>query len=424
VTSRHRLVSLALGLTAVFLASGCAREGSSGDKAGGAGHPVVLRMANASGDLGPHPTVAYFVHRVEELSEGAVRIEVANQWGDFAPDAEQQVVRGVSAGEVDLGWAGTRVFDTMGVASFQALTAPMLVDSYALQHAVIESGMTGQMMQALDDLGVVGLGILPDGLRKPIGVVGPISGPADWRDITFGTLTSNGQAEAIRALQATPVALTGTFRDEAAEKTTIQGFELSLALYNPTLRHLAPYVTTNVNLWPLMDVLLANPERLAALTAEQRGWLQDAADDAAGRSDTFVPLDAHVIEDACATGVRFATASDADLTALREAFVPVYATLQRDWPTRLFIEQIQELKRSIRAEPQPVVPLACTGEVPEQRSDAPVPAPAELSGTYRWEITLDEARYADMMDPEDTYPQVITAELEDGQFSMGRTMAV
>ena len=48
-------------------------------------------------------------------------------------------MRAVAAGQVDLGWSGTRVFDTMGVTSFQALHAPMLIDSYALQHAVIAS---------------------------------------------------------------------------------------------------------------------------------------------------------------------------------------------------------------------------------------------------------------------------------------------
>ena len=117
--------------------------------------------------------------------------------------------------DVDLGWVGTRVFDTMGVKSFQALTAPMLVDSYALENAVIESGITDQMMEGLDELDVVGLAVLADGLRKPIGVTAPILGPADWRGITFGTLRSNGQAEAIRALGATPAQIFGSEREEA-----------------------------------------------------------------------------------------------------------------------------------------------------------------------------------------------------------------
>ena len=143
------------------------------DKAGGSDEPVVLRLANTNGQLDFTPAVVDFVDRVEELSGGDLRIEAVDEWGDFASDAEQQVVKDVAAGEVDLGWVGTRVFDTLDVKSFQALTAPMLIDSYALESAVIESGITEQMMRGLDDLGVAGLGVLPDGLRKPIGVTGP-----------------------------------------------------------------------------------------------------------------------------------------------------------------------------------------------------------------------------------------------------------
>ena len=108
--------------------------------------------------------------------------------GEFASDAEQQVVRDVAAAR-STSAGSERAFDTLGVKSFQALTAPMLVDSYALENAVIESGITEEMMKGLDELGVVGLGVLPDGLRKPIGVTAPILGPADWRGITFGTLS-------------------------------------------------------------------------------------------------------------------------------------------------------------------------------------------------------------------------------------------
>src|SRR5687767_1025045 len=183
---------LALAVAVAILAGGCSSGGPSRDKAGGPGEPVVLRMAGATDDPRLHPSVDYFVHRVEEVSGGELRIELVNKWGDFAPDAEQQIVRDVADGEFDLGSVGTGVFDTMGILSFQALTAPMLIDSYALQNAVIQSGITDEMMRSLDGVGVMGLGVLPDGLRKPIGVETPILAPADWRDIAFGTMRSNG----------------------------------------------------------------------------------------------------------------------------------------------------------------------------------------------------------------------------------------
>src|SRR5215207_10558145 len=119
---RARLATVALAVIAAVLAGGCG-GGGSGDKAGGSGEPLVLRMANAYGDLQTAPVIEHFVSQVKERSGGNLRIQVANRWGDYADDAEQQVVRAVAAGKVDLGWAGARVFDTMGVPSFEALQA-------------------------------------------------------------------------------------------------------------------------------------------------------------------------------------------------------------------------------------------------------------------------------------------------------------
>jgi TRAP-type C4-dicarboxylate transport system substrate-binding protein len=423
MSNRSRLAALVLAAIVAFAAAACSGGGGGGgeDKAGGPGAPAVLRLANTGGSIDQTPAVEYFVKHVEELSGGNVRIEVIDQWAEFASDAEQQVVRDVAAGEVDLGWVGTRVFDTMGVRSFQALTAPVLIDSYALENAVIESGITDRMMDGLDDLNVVGLGVLADGLRKPIGVTAPILGPADWRGITFGTLRSNGQAEAIRALGATPAQIFGSEREEALGKGAIQGFEFSMWLYvrSPKWLLLAPYVTANVTLWPQMDVLLANPARLEALTAEQRGWLEEAAGDAAARSAALADEDAHAPGDACGSGARFAEASPADLAALEAAFAPVYANLEQHAETKGFIELIEALKASTPPEPVLSIPADCTGSAPGQATGDTGTAPASLNGTYRYVITLDEARKAGMVDPEEGYPWITTITLEDGRMEDG-----
>src|SRR4029453_1554243 len=119
-------------------------------------------------------------------------------------DAELQVVDAVRAGTVDLGWVGTRVFDTFGLRSFQALTGPMLIDSHAVQRAVFDHGIPNRMLAALGDPSLVGLAVLAGGLRKPIAVNGPLLEPADWRGITFQALPSEGHTYAVRALDATP----------------------------------------------------------------------------------------------------------------------------------------------------------------------------------------------------------------------------
>jgi TRAP-type transport system periplasmic protein len=415
--NRGRLAALVLAVISAGAAAGCGGGGAgSEDKAGGSGEPVVLRLANINGQLDFTPAVVDFVQRVEELSGGDLRIKAVDEWGDSASDAEQQVVNDVSAGEIDLGWVGTRVFDTLNFKSFQALTAPMLVDSYALENAVIESGITDEMMQGLDGLGVVGLGVLPDGLRKPSGVTGPILGPGDWRGITFSTLMSDGQADAIRALGATPMQVHWTEREEGLADGTIQGFETSIWVHqhNPALAHLAPYVTANVTLWPQMDALLGNPERLAALTAEQRGWLEEAAQDAA-RSISLADTDAQALADSCVAGARFAEASDADLAALEAAFAPVFAKLQQHPETKAFIERIRALKESTPPERDLAIPSDCTGTAPEQASGGTGNAPAYLNGTYRYVLTKEDARKAGEPDLS-PYPHTNTYILKDGHF--------
>ncbi len=414
MNGRARLVTVALAVIAAVVAGGCSGGGGggSGDKAGGSGEPVVLRMANAYGDLQTARVIGHFVSQVKERSGGNLRVQVASTWGDFADDAEQQVVRAVAAGKVDLGWAGARVFDTIGVTSFQALQAPMLIDSYALEQAVVASDMPGQMLQSLDKVGVRGLGVLADGLRKPIAVKHPVLGVGDWRGITFGTLKSQGQAQAIRSLGATPMEVFRRSRNEALLDGRLQGLEMDLFVYeHGALAHPAPYVTANVTLWPQMDVLFANPNRLARLTEQQRGWLQQAVQDT-GRMAALADRDAQSLKNACRSGARFANASPADLAALRKAFAPVDASLERDAQTKAFIERIQALKRSTAAEAPLAIPAGCTGKASEQPAASAGTVPADLNGVYRYTITKKDAIAAGAGDDPD-YPTTNTVWLED-----------
>jgi TRAP-type transport system periplasmic protein len=422
---RIRLASVALVVIAAVVAGGCSGDGAGGDKAGGSGEPVVLRMANTASNLEYFPAIADFVGRVRERSGGNVRIEVVDKWGRFAADGEQQVVRAVATGQVDLGHAGTRVFDTMGVTGFQALQAPMLIDSYALQRAVLEGGIPREMLQGLDRVGVVGLGVLGGGLSKPIAVKKPLLGLADWRGITFGTYKSEVQAQAIRSLGATPLEAFGIARDQALQDGKLQAFELFLLAYQlNTYEGLAPYVTANVNLWPQTEVLLANPGRLAALTGQQRGWLQQAATDVAvGRA----ARDAQLPTSMCKSGARFANASQADLAALRTAFAPVYASLEQDPKTKAFIKQIQALKQSTPAGAPLAIPAGCTGVAPAAPAAAQQQAAGDLNGTYRWTITKQDvvASKTEDKSPEHlaTFPWMFTMTLDDGTWTLSHREA-
>jgi TRAP-type transport system periplasmic protein len=370
----------ALAAAAAMVAAACT-GGGGGDKAGGSGEPVVLRLSNGYGCWEDClPAAAYFVNRVGELSGGALRIEVVHERGvNSEPGFEQDIVRDVQAGKADLAWVGTRVFDTFGVKSFQALTAPMLVDSYPLLQAVLDSNVPAEMLRGLDGLGVTGLGIVGDSLRRPAAAQKPLLGPAGWQGITFAVIRSDGEAAAIQALGATPSGLwSGPSLSQALMSRKVQGVEKGLFAYQKdTLDRFAPYVTANVILWPQMLALLANPGRLSRLNGDQRGWLDRAAREAATRSTSLLKGEDQIVSDLCHGATRFADASQADLAALRQSFAPVYADLEQDAQTKAFIDRIEQLKASTPPGPELSIPAGCTGLSPRGTThDA-------LTGTWR-----------------------------------------
>lgn len=418
------LVALALAL------AGCGAQ--AGSKAGGPGTPVVLRMATRHGQPGYMPQVdPYLPNRAAKLSAGNVQINMVYHVGENAPDGEQQIVRDVAAGRYDLGVVGTRVFDTLGVDSFQALTAPLLIDSYPLEQAVIDSGIPARMMPALDKVGVKGLGVLADGLRKPIAVRKPLLGPADWRGVTFAAFRSSESSEAIRALGATPSNLVAVPLDQALDSKTVEGFESNLRYYgirDDSWRR-ARFVTANVNLWPQTLAVIANPGRIARLTPQQRAWLTQAVRDTAARSTGLAGGDARLLPRLCASGTRFADASHADLAALRNAFAPVYAQVERDPQTRQFIAEINRLKQHTPPGPPLVIPGGCTGPAPGPAPGNPSPGAGTkttrvtpLDGV--WEVTYTRAEYAAAHpDPSEMVPEnygSFTLTLHRGSFSFTR----
>src|SRR5512132_561539 len=237
--------------------------------------------------------------------------------------------------------------------------------------------------------------------------------------MTFGTYRSQGQAQAIRALGATPMVAFGPVRDRALKDGKLQGFEFDLYVYShQVLTQRAPYVTANVNLWPQTDVLFANPGRLATLTGQQRGWLRQAAQDVAGRSASLTDRDSQMLRNACQSGARFASASQADLAALGSALAPVYASLEQDPQTKAFIQRIQALKQSTPAGAPLAIPAGCTGRAPERPAQRSGTVPAALNGTYRYVRTKEDARKGGEANL-DEYPSVVTVTLKDGHMDKG-----
>jgi TRAP-type C4-dicarboxylate transport system substrate-binding protein len=381
---RGRLYALlSVGAAALVCASfGCA--GGGDDRAGGKASlkPITLTMANA---IHSPEELQPFADEVARLSDGGIRIEFENVWLGWPwRRPESGVIRDVAAGKADLGWTGPRAWRSVGVTSFEALLAPLLVDRYDLEAAILESGIPDEMLVGVERLGLVGIGVLPGPMRKLVTFKHRLVRAADFRGATVGITESRIGLQAMRALGATAVA----FRPGTDDVTRFDALEEHVASIegNRFDARGATSLTTNLNLWARPLVVFMNETTFAALEPEQRDLLRKAARDAG--PDTLAATRAKEQEAAatlCRRNLGFVAASAADLAGLRNALSPVYRELERDAQTRSFIAQIEELRR----------------ELPVSREDALQCSPSRETtsggipnGTYANTTTRADARRA------------------------------
>ena len=365
--------------------------------------PTVLRLRTSVGGLEQRqPAAAFFARRVAQLSGNQLRIaiEVIPTPDEHTVTSgpvvtDRSLVADAKAGRTELAWVSTNAFDRMGITSLRALDAPMLVDDYRLQTAIVHSRLTRRMLAGVRGAGVEGLALVEGRLRRPLGVDHPLRGPRDYRGLQLGTAASRTRRDAIRALGARVVAgahlphFGETWNDletrSLPPKVRLDGLETDLDNEFYDVPPSVPgYVTEDVRLWPETAAIVASPARLARLNARQRSWLQQAAADTQARSFAMGADEGASLRELCSRGTRFARTSSADRVALRRSFRPVYAHLERDPQTRAFIHAIEAMKERLPRGAPPSIPAACDATHTAIPNLPPSPIP---NGVYRTRIT-------------------------------------
>lgn len=385
---RGLVVAAAAGLLAV---AGC---GGATDKAGGAkpARVITLSVLNTRGleELKP------FTDRVAALSGATLRVSSAENWGRGSATAEIDAVRSVQAGKADLVLVPVRALHEAGATSFDALVAPLVVDSMALQEKVLSSDLPAQMLAGVTPLGLTGIGILPGPMRRPAGITRTLRGPADYRGTRIGYGRSAVADRALRAISAIPV--DSAFEsDEVGTYDAIEQQVENIAGngYDGTVRT----ITANVNLWPRPLVVAGNAAALRRLTDQQLTWLRRAAVDVLGgmaQADLNRETEATAL--LCRRAkLEFVSASPDQLAQLRSAFQPVYAWLRQDQQTSRFLERIAALRAGVQPLPQDSAPRCAPPEATGASTDPPTPAGGidRLDGTYRMDVSQEQWRRLD-----------------------------
>ena len=361
---RRAAARLAIGLMAIgatCLPGACARQVT--------GPSLILRLA--SPDDGSDPTtsmqVEQFAGRVSALSHATIRIEPVLDADAGALGWDQAVARGVAGGTWDLGLVPGRAWDVLGVTSLRALNTPFLVTSRPALEAVLNDGIRDDLLAGLPAAGVVGLDILPDGMRHPFGYASALRGAADYRDATIRSARSATVAMLFDALGAR---VTDTTAGSGGQRGAESQFSITPAAI----------ATANITFFPKTDVLVADADVHDRLRPDQWALLRDAA--AATRAWMFarLPTDFEAAAAFCGHGGRIVAATAQERAGIEEAGARVTEELRRDAGTRRMIDRIRGLIAGLPA-PDPIT--RCPGTEDATASTGP----ARLNGVYTSTVT-------------------------------------
>jgi C4-dicarboxylate-binding protein DctP len=358
--------------------------GGTADKAGGSAAPVTLRIGTVNPEDRPEgAALRHFAARVARLSGGAVEIRLvwtaAGEGGN-----EQDVVRLVRRGRLDGGLIATRVWDLDGVTSLQALEAPLLITSQALENRVVTGPLARPLLAGLRVAGVTGLALVPADLLHPFGFVVPLLGPHDYAGATMRANPGRAMGRLLAALGAKRTAVSGEAFNTAVRRGEIDG----TWWYFEGLIPGATIATGNVVFFPKVHALVVRTSKLDRLTRSQREALDRAAADTVRFVlRTRVP-DAKAATQYCAAGGRIVEASPAQVAALRRAVAPAYAALDADPGTRRLIAAIRRLERET---PAPAAIGPCGGAAPMPLAGSRPAGVARIpDGVYRKQVTRQQ----------------------------------
>lgn len=317
----------------------------------------VLRIGTQDdGNVPTRGQIEEFARQVGERSGGSLVIKpVFKAGGDQVRGWDQVVAQRVMTGDLEMAVIPARTWDTEGVLSFRALSAPFLVTSSAVIREVVKPEYAQGMLAGLKGVGLTGLAMFPDGPRLLFSFSTPILSTDDIKGRVIRAPLSTTTFAVLESLGAVPQDLGDDEFGEGVESGQVAGAESSLA-YATNLPG-APngqghaIATGNLVVHSKINTLVINDGARAALNAKERQILQDAADftrDWASSLLSTVSADARKY---CEDGGTVMLATEDQLAAFRDAAAPVYTTLEQDAETRNLIARLRGLAAGTPADP-------------------------------------------------------------------------
>lgn len=363
--------------------------------------PIELRLGTGDAKNAPSgDQIRWFAKRVDELTDGQIRIKPVYLAAGHVADFEPVVAKQAIDGDLELALVASRAWDTLGVRTLSPLQAPFLITSDEHTARVVSGPIEEDLLADLTEIGVVGLGLWPEALRHPFGFGAPLNEPADYAGALIRAANSEATKEMFRALGSRT---TTAAPDPSSQRGAESAYRLAPA----------GTATANVVFFPKVNALVANADADAAMTDEQRAALAQAVEDTQTWVIDTMPTDNEAARTFCEEGGDIQSASPAQVKAMFGATRPVYNAMASDAALGPIIDEITEAGVGM----EPEEPIADCGDATDAE------ALARLNGDYTVTVTAAAGRKVGVTDPEvlDNGSGKYTAHLKDGTWTLDQT---
>ena len=383
-------------VAAFALASACAGPPS---RTGSVADPVTIRSVYGNGPGGVGADV------LEQLVAASSGSPVTVERGAVLPDAttsldeEGDSLAALRAGRHDLSVIRADRFVTAGVTSLAALQVPFLVQSPVHAVRVADDALAADLMAGLAKIDLVGLALVPGGLRHPFAYGGePLLVPADYRGSAFNTRMGAGVEEMFAAVGATVDHSVASERSDKVRARLIAGIETSVQQLQAVER--PAVLTSNVTLYSKYDVVVVRRQAYDGLTAAQQRELAALARKAGRAAYEKRPTEQTGLQRWCTlTNAASVQATSAQVAALEAAMAPAADRAKADPTTAALVARIEALGTGTA--PSPGITCGTPGAAVRDMAYRvkPVGDQTVLDGVWRVDVRPEPMRAAGV--PED-----------------------
>ena len=277
-----------------------------------------------------------FAEKMDELSGGEIKV---NPKPGAVLGGEREVLEGMQIGTIELTISSTGPVGNF-IPDTYALDFPFLFKDYDSAREVLDGPVGQELLAEFDDVGLVGLAWGENGFRNITNSRHPITEPEDVKDLKIRTMENSVHIDAFRELGAAPTPMSWTEVITALQQGTIDAQE------NPV-----PIIVAN-KLWDVQDyvsmtrhvyspaIIVMSKITWDGLTDEQKGWVKEAAIDAAAANRAYVDKNE---EEGVAlmreNGMEVTTEVDHD--AFAAAVQPTYEKMGQEFGVSEIVKKIQ-----------------------------------------------------------------------------------